>query len=652
MLGLSLIHVGFLAGGLAITLPIVIHLLFRQKTRVVPIGSVQFLHQVVREHRRRRRLRQWLLLILRILAVLLLALLFARPYWQAAAQGLEQQVVFLVDRSASMQVRGAGSSAFDEAIERLRAELGRLSENAIVHLGLYDASGVEEISLEAVGSARPTQLATNHAGAIAWAKDVLAVSNRTRRRVVVISDLQRTGLPVISPEQLPGDVELAVHDVGERLIRNVSVDSAEAIVAEIRPDGPVRIRATVRNHGPLAVRQLPIQCELEGPPGKVNASVKLDVPGHGSSTVELPFHIDSDGVYRGKVAIAAEDMLPLDDERWLAVELRHPDRVLLVDGQEGRVVFGNETYYLETALRLRTQESAGRLRSFEVERIVWEANWGKGFPRLEGYRAVVLANVRRLSDEDGRRLEQFVRSGGGLLIFAGDQVSSQSLAPLVERNLLPGHVALYPVAQRSRIDRWDTKHVALDCFADPQQGDLRGAEFDKFLPIESLEPAGRMLLATGSTVVAAEKAVEHGLVVYLGFSADRDWTELPRTPLYVPLVRQLLAYLTHQLGDRQAVTNLIVASRSEKAGLTELGEQWQVRHMEPRESIPDRLSPEEFSSQHGGTAVDSEIESARADLDLTLPSDALRADEIWTAVAWFLLIVLVVEMMLASRVHA
>src|SRR4051812_4945590 len=104
MFGLSLIHAGFLAGGLAVALPIVIHLLFRQRTRTVVIGSVQFLHQVVREHRRRRRVRQWILLALRMLAVVLLALLFARPYWdESQRRGLEQEVVLLIDRSASMQ---------------------------------------------------------------------------------------------------------------------------------------------------------------------------------------------------------------------------------------------------------------------------------------------------------------------------------------------------------------------------------------------------------------------------------------------------------------------------------------------------------------------------------------------------------------------
>src|SRR5690349_19561350 len=126
-----LIHAGFLAAGIAVAVPIVIHLLFRQKTRTLPIGSVRFLHQVVREHRRRRRVRQWVLLALRMLAVLLLALLFARPYLdQSRRLGLEQEVVLLVDRSASMQSRGAGgTSAFERALGEAKKELARLDEN-------------------------------------------------------------------------------------------------------------------------------------------------------------------------------------------------------------------------------------------------------------------------------------------------------------------------------------------------------------------------------------------------------------------------------------------------------------------------------------------------------------------------------------------
>src|SRR5262245_14826847 len=219
MQGLSLIHAGYLAAGLAVAVPIIIHLLFRQKTRTLPIGSVRFLHQVVREHRRRRRVRQWLLLALRMLAVLLLALLFARPYRdESFLRGLNQEVVVLIDRSASMQARDAGGkTAFDRALADAREELKRFDENAIVHVTLCDAAGVKELPLEKLQDSTPGEAATDFNLALGWAGDMLAASKRSERRIILISDLQKSGLNRGKAVPLPDGVELTVHDVGEPL---------------------------------------------------------------------------------------------------------------------------------------------------------------------------------------------------------------------------------------------------------------------------------------------------------------------------------------------------------------------------------------------------------------------------------------------------
>jgi hypothetical protein len=657
MQGISLIHAGFLAAGLAVVVPILIHLLFRQKTRTLVIGSMRFLHQVVREHRRRRRVRQWILLALRMLAVLLLALLFTRPYHnESFRRGLEEELVLLVDCSASMQARqGSGETAFHRAQARFREELKRLDENVIVHVALFDAARVQEVSVDALAAASTTEAATDYNLALAWASDLLAGSSRSRRRIVLISDMQRTGLGRGHTATFPEGVELVVHDVGEVLSRNVSVDLVEPTRTEIRPDSPIALRVVARNHGALLVRQAPISCQITGPTGRIEATEHVDIAGQSSAVVDLPLNIKNDGVYHGVVTSAIDDALDVDNRRRVAFEARHPDRVLLVDGQEGRSIYASETYYLETALRLR-EESGGQMRSFEPERIVWES--GTGFPRLDGYRAVVLANVRRLSDDDGRRLEAYLQDGGRLLIFAGDQESRASLAPLAKRELLPGALASEPVEGRLRIDEWDTKHPALACFADPQNGDLRRVQFSKILPLESTVAGARVLLQTGDKIVAAESHVSRGVCLYFGSTADRDWTDLPRTRMYVPLMRQLLAHLTDQLIDRAVVTNRVPSKPGEKIGIEEIEQQdgregrWVVTNLDPRESILDRVTPEELHAALGVMPKTTDDEARQAALALMIPADALRPDEFWPCLVWLLLLILTAELLLAGRVHA
>src|SRR5437588_2933305 len=103
MPGFGLIHLGFLAAAAAVAVPILIHLLLKPRARKLDIGTLRFLKLVLKDSTRRKKLRRWLLFALRVSAVLLLALLFARPYYSAAdIVGQEREVALLIDQSASM----------------------------------------------------------------------------------------------------------------------------------------------------------------------------------------------------------------------------------------------------------------------------------------------------------------------------------------------------------------------------------------------------------------------------------------------------------------------------------------------------------------------------------------------------------------------
>ncbi len=109
MTGLGLVNAGFLAATLAVAVPVLIHLLFRRRARVVDIGTLRFLRIVLKDNAHRRKLRRWLLFALRVAGVLLLALLFARPYWsRAGSLDQDRELIVLIDQSASMEARETG----------------------------------------------------------------------------------------------------------------------------------------------------------------------------------------------------------------------------------------------------------------------------------------------------------------------------------------------------------------------------------------------------------------------------------------------------------------------------------------------------------------------------------------------------------------
>src|SRR5687767_8396732 len=124
----------FLAGGLAVSLPIIIHLLNKRKFKIVDWAAMDFLLDADKKNRRRIRLENLILLLLRCLAVLLIALLLARPFLPTSVTaGLVNAAQFerivLLDDSLSMQARLGNESAWERARKRLIDLTNRLAQD-------------------------------------------------------------------------------------------------------------------------------------------------------------------------------------------------------------------------------------------------------------------------------------------------------------------------------------------------------------------------------------------------------------------------------------------------------------------------------------------------------------------------------------------
>ena len=70
-----------LVGLTGISIPVIIHLLHRQRTQPVQWAAMQFLRVSPLQRKRKKKVEQWLLMAVRILALAVLALLLARPLW-------------------------------------------------------------------------------------------------------------------------------------------------------------------------------------------------------------------------------------------------------------------------------------------------------------------------------------------------------------------------------------------------------------------------------------------------------------------------------------------------------------------------------------------------------------------------------------------
>ena len=160
-----------------------------------------------------------------------------------------------------------------------------------------------------------------------------------------------------------------------------------------------------------------------------------------------------------------------------------PARVLIADGDPGRVPDESETY-LQAALRLGCPASAMEKRRSIRGRSI---SWGRRKPAdLQKTAAVVLANVESLGALDANRLGEFVERGGGLVVFTGDRVGPEGTRGLETAGLGVGHGPRARDRHRLpwRLERWQAGHSIFKPFDDPEHGDLRRPVFTSITRIK------------------------------------------------------------------------------------------------------------------------------------------------------------------------
>ncbi|MCB1088965.1 MAG: BatA domain-containing protein, partial [Verrucomicrobiae bacterium] len=130
----------YLLGALAIAIPILLHLRKRPPKEHVEFSSLMFLEKSPERLTRRTKIERWLLLALRCLALILLALMFGRPFLRSAAlqpeAGEGRRIFVLIDRSASMQ----REALWNSSVAKAEATLSATKATDEVAVAVFDES--------------------------------------------------------------------------------------------------------------------------------------------------------------------------------------------------------------------------------------------------------------------------------------------------------------------------------------------------------------------------------------------------------------------------------------------------------------------------------------------------------------------------------
>ena len=623
------INASFLWGLAALGLPLVIHLLRSRRVRPAALGTLRFLAQALRESRRYRRLRELLLLLFRLAALVMLASAFSRPFrgerFEPAVPGGRETVV-LVDASGSMGGRTLGVGNFGLACEELERVRSRVAPGTHLVTGVF-AHDVREWPAEPHCGG-----GTDFALALRWARQHLMQSSAGEKEVVIITDLQASGLPAAPLSDWPLDAPVDIVQLSPAGDWNVAVAGVRPSTNVFRPE-----------------MELVVALAAHGEPGDRDVQVTVGIEGHGTVTaaadpaegvVRLPWEPAGPGLVRGMVQAETDDAYPLDDCRPFAFFLGEPVRAVLVDGDPGATPYQSETYFLEAALGVAPHETGAS--EFAVER-------REGLGALADVDLICLCNVGELAGAEIAQVAAWVRQGGGLVHFLGGETDEGLLGDLRRAGLMPGAVRGTGAASVAPVFDWETSHTALSTFAQPESGDLGQIVFREAFHVE-LDQGARALawFGDGSPAVA-EHELGAGRVLLVANPCDRDWTDWPQQPIFLPLVRELCHYANATaVREPRVERRLRGVDEDRPPGVYGEDPVTVIAAAAASEAEPAACTEETFRERLGIGAGPLPVEELAR--DAPPPTKSAKEGELWPWLVLALVVVLLVEGALADRI--
>ena len=523
----------FLAGLVALGVPIFVHLLRRHQATPRPVSSLMFFERGSQSSTRHRRLRYLLLLALRCSLVFLVVLAFANPFLRRATADANSRLLLIVlDNSFSMRAGKRFADAKTLALAALSAR-PHAQKAQIMSLGgqvdvRTQATSDDAQLRAAIESVQPGDGHANF-GELGQAIRTLAETVHGPVELRLVSDMQRTAMPAnFADAALPRNVELVLQPVVNAASPNWTIENVDAPASLSDPKDPKqsRVRAVVAGFStPAATKNVSLLIN-----GKTLATRKVDVPGDGRAAVEFAPLDVAYGFNRCEVRIEGGDAFPADDASVFVVRRSDPERVLFVHTPTDT----RSALYFGSAL------SAASHGSFVLQSVADEQATDLDPSK---YAFVVLSDTGTLPAIFEHALEEYVVKGGSVLIALGTSAAHQSRIPLWGSDVKDAH-DYARAGGAAAVGEMDFSYPAVE---QAQPGADKGGWVDiKFFYAAVLEPGQARVAArlADGTPVLLDKQLGEGHVVLLASGLENLTNDLPLHPVFVAFVDRTARYLS------------------------------------------------------------------------------------------------------------
>jgi len=595
-----------LLGTLAVASPILIHLLNKRRFKIVEWAAMDFLFAADKKNRRRVQLENFILLLLRCLAMLLLALMLARPFLPSnitaiLAQAQKVERVILIDDSLSQRILNGPQPSIDSTKESVKELLSQLAGTTATEdwlTVLLTSSPDQRLidneplttttlnrHLQTIDGLECSDQVADYTQSLTELKTYVGGDKSYGRAAYVYTDLRQRDWVVADQADANSAPNKLLDSVADLSIGTFVVDVADSedqnlAITNIRSDGllvankVINFIVDVANYGDATVADLKVLLQIDEDQPQYQ-TVPSIAPNQTQQLVFAyvfnPISTD-DGVltiqdeqpnsksYRIRAEIDRQsltgdtlknDQLSEDSTRLLAASVIDGISVFLVDGDPSATSQRSETHYLRSLDVLGTglKMTTGTISDLETA-------------SLSDYSVIFLCNVDEASADRTAALQQWVNNGGSLVLMPGNRVRAETFNATFAGEGSEGQGGLSPLKLKNisgdpTMAKWANFevapqiHPALEVMVQSDATSLGNVDVFSWwtseMPVtaaddNSIEVPLR-LNDSENSIAMVDRTLGDGRVIVFTIPGDGDWSMWPSSPTFAPVMVDLISYL-------------------------------------------------------------------------------------------------------------
>lgn len=535
---------GLLFGLLAASIPILIHLLNLRKLKKIDFSTLHFLKLIEKQKVRRVKLIQWLLMALRVLIIAMLVLGFSRPVIQDVripgfTSASKTSAVIIIDDSFSMEVVDGRGSYFNQVKNGVNLILSGLKEGDDVSI-LFTSESYPELATPSgdflnlkkiISQVEPGFKTGMLNSAIIKAASIIGESENLNKELYIFSDFQKSTLGnekefTDVSALLDSRVKTRLFNFNSKEVVNSAVTGVKVNNQVFEPGKDISVTATIRNFSEDDVNNGLVSLFVNGERG---AQKSYNLAAGKITDVTLSARVEKPGFSEIRVEID-EDDLKADNSRFASIYLPYEFKVVLL-GKASDLKFINAA--------IEAGSFAGNMQIIRKE----ISQTGS----LD-FNEVNLVIVSGAGGGDLSKLKNYVKQGGGIMLFPGENTTLAEFSTLLSSFgvVAPAELKKDAKALPGKFTSIRFEHPLLREIFQTQYGNsVESPELFTYFRIPSGSGTDIISLSDGGSFLK-ETRFGKGKVVTSAAAAVIPSGNFPVIPIFAPLIYRSLFYLASQ----------------------------------------------------------------------------------------------------------